>query len=68
MSDIKMKEVRIVDEDHVWIDGEQFISLRRLNKIRYDTNEELANYEKEIKRLTDQNNAYKILLGNQLNA
>ena len=68
MSDIKMKEVRIVDEDHVWIDGEQFISLRRLNKLRCDTNAELENYEKEIKRLTDQNNAYKILLGNQLNA
>ena len=68
MSDIKMKEVRIVDEDHVWIDGEQFISLQRLNKLRYDTNAELENYEKEIKRLTDQNNAYKILLGNQLNA
>lgn len=68
MSDIKMKEVRIVDEDHVWIDGEQFISLRRLNKLRYDTSAELANYEKEVKRLTDQNNAYKILLGNELNA
>lgn len=69
MSDNEQLEYVRYDEDksHCWINGSQWISLNRLYQIRKDCNEETALLSKEVKRLTAENEAYKVLLKDKLN-
>lgn len=61
-----IKEVGISDEDHIWIDGKQFISLRRFIDLRTDQLNEMDILSDEIDRLYRENEAYKNLLKEKL--
>lgn len=52
---------------HCWINGCQWVSITRVVQIRKDCNKETALLSKEVKRLTSENEAYKILLKDKLN-
>lgn len=51
--DIDGEELSFVDEGHVFIDGKQFVSLKRINDIRAEDNleAELGNYLKRMMNL-----------------
>ena len=55
------------DKLHCWINGCQWVSITRVIKIREECNKETALLSKEVKRLTSENEAYKILLKDKLN-
>lgn len=55
--------IRIIDDDHVWIGSEQYVSLRRFNEVRYDQVEEAKNYRDRIDELYEENKALRVLLG-----
>lgn len=55
------------DKLHCWISGCQWVSITRVIKIREECNKETALLSKEVKRLTSENEAYKILLKDKLN-
>lgn len=64
--EIEGHEVRVVDEDHIWIGGNQFISLNRFMTLKNDMNRELNGHIKRVKELTEENDALKVLLKNKL--
>lgn len=59
----------IFDEskDHAWINGTQYVSLSRFIDLTKRTAAELDISNREIKRLNDEVNAYKVLLKEKLN-
>lgn len=64
----KLETVRYDGEkSHCWINGDQWISLSRMFQIRADYDREMSVLAKEVKRLTAENEAYKILLKDRLN-
>lgn len=69
MSNTKRLETVDYDDNklHCWINGCQWISITRVIQIRENCNKETALLSKEVKRLTAENEAYKILLKDKLN-
>lgn len=68
-NDERLEKVSYDDDDklHCWINGCQWVSITRVVQIRKDCNKETALLSKEVKRLTSENEAYKILLKDKLN-
>lgn len=62
MSEIVKTEVEKVDEDHVWIDGKQFISLNRFLQLTRATVVEIDHLKNKVQELTDNNEALETLL------
>lgn len=60
--EIVKKEVKIVDKDHIWIDGVQYISLQRFSELKREQTKEMINLNNEIKTLYKENKAYKTIL------
>ena len=54
-------EVRYVDEDHVWINGRQFISLKRVGEMMKEKH--MTNADR-IRQMTDEELATIIFCGN----
>lgn len=63
----EMKKVKFHDDDHCWIDGKQYISLYRFSDLRADQSKEMSLLNEEVKRLTEENNAFRVLLKDMLN-
>lgn len=61
----KMK-VNVADEDHIWIDGKQFISLKRFLENRKEIADEVLKLERRNRELEEENNALKVLLKEHL--
>lgn len=61
----KMK-VNVADEDHLWIDGKQFISLKRFLENRKEIADEVLKLERRNRELEEENNALKVLLKEHL--
>lgn len=67
-NDERLEKVSYSDDKlHCWINGCQWVSITRVIKIREECNKETALLSKEVKRLTSENEAYKILLKDKLN-
>ena len=69
MSDNERLEYVRYDEDksHCWFNGDQWTSFNRMCQIRRDYDNEMSVLAKEVKRLTAENEAYKVLLKDKLN-
>lgn len=64
----KMERVEYTnDEQHLYINGKQWVSLERLTQIRNEINAEVMLLGVKVKRLTEENEAYKVLLRDKLN-
>lgn len=61
----KMK-VNVADEDHMWIDGKQFISLKRFLENRKEIADEVLKLERRNRELEEENNALRVLLKEHL--
>ena len=61
-----LERIKIADKDHVYIGGDQYVSFNRMCEIRADLNKEAQMLNKQLKELTDENNALKVLLKEQL--
>lgn len=59
-------QVESREKEHIWIDGKQYISFDRVCDIRSELNEDVRIMNKKIQELTDENNALKVLLKEQL--
>ena len=57
-----MENFRIADENHIWYNGKQYISLNRVSAIENKKIEETKLLNEEVERLTRENEAYKVLL------
>ena len=62
----KNVKVYFADEDHIWINGNQFVSLKRFAQVRKDIAIEMNLLNDKNKELSEENEALKILLKNQL--
>lgn len=62
----KKFDIKVSDENHIWINGTQYISLNRVSEIRLEMVEELKILKIEAQRLYDENEAFKVLLREQL--
>lgn len=58
----KVLKVRFADDDHVWIEGRQFISLNRFAEARKEVSDELILLNNKVKELTEKLNAVKVLI------
>ena len=58
----ELKKITYSDPDHLWVDGNQFISLKRFTEVRKDSAKELNLLQKEVKKLTEENKALRVLL------
>lgn len=67
MSKVKNMKVQIVDEDHIFVNNKQFISLKRFAEAKKDVANEVKLLADKNKELAEENEALKILLKNQLN-
>ena len=63
MSEKVTAEVEYIDDDHVFVNGSQFISLRRFNQMKREMNIETTLLNDKNNELIEQNKAYRILLG-----
>ena len=61
-----LRRIKISDKDHVYIGGDQYVSFNRMCEIRADLNKEAQMLNRQLKELTDENNALKVLLKEQL--
>ena len=55
------------DKEHLWIGSNQWVSLERFMRVKSDINTEMIMLSREVKRLTEENEAYKVLLRDKLN-
>lgn len=62
MSEDKLVSARIADEHHIWIKGRQFVSLERFIELTSKTNDEMKKLADEVKKLTIENDALRVLL------
>ena len=60
------KTVRICDNDHVFIDGKQYISLTRFTELTQKNSLELDMLQREVEVLSVENKALRVLLKKQL--
>lgn len=58
--------VKYADKEHVWIGGEQFVSLNRFHELRSSTSLEMRHLMDEVAELTKENEALKVLLKKSL--
>lgn len=61
-----MEVIKIIDEEHIYYKGKQFISLNRFTELKNDQNKEMSILNDTIKTLVEENNAYKVLLKREL--
>ena len=66
MREVKNMKVEIVDEDHIFVNNKQFISLKRFADAKKDVANEVKLLNDKNKVLAEENEALKILLKNQL--
>lgn len=66
MSEVKNMKVEVKDEDHVFFNNKQFVSLKRFADAKKDMAEEVKLLTNKNKELAEENEALKILLKNQL--
>lgn len=62
MATKKTVTVEIVDEDHVWVDGKQFISLNRFYENKKEVADEMLLLNNKVKELTEKVEALKVLV------
>ena len=67
MREVKDMKVETIDEDHIFIGGKQFISLKRFTDVKIGALDEMKLLNNKNKELAEQNEALKVLLNNQLN-
>lgn len=68
MSEVKNMKVQVVDDDHIWVNNRQFISLSRFLESKKEMAEETKLITDKNAELAEENEALKILLKNQLNS
>ena len=68
MTEVKNMRVEIVDEDHIWVNNKQYISLKRFGEAKKDVVTEMKLLGDKNKELAEENEALKVLLKNKLNA
>lgn len=57
-----MNEIKVVDKDHIWYEGKQYISLRRFNELKFTEHQEIEILAYKVEELTTENNSLKNLL------
>lgn len=62
MSEKRMTEINIIDDDHIYIEGRQFISLRRFLENKSELAEEYKLIVDDNTRLVEENNHLRALL------
>ena len=67
MSETKMMQVEIFNEDHIWVGGHQYVSLKRFAEARKDAAEEMQMLIDRNNELTEENESLRVLLKNRLN-
>lgn len=67
MGKIKTMKVEFMDENHVFIDNKQFISLKRLSELRIESDKKLRFIIDKNNELAEENKALKVLLKDKLN-
>lgn len=63
MSNKVIAEVEFIDDDHLFVNGSQFVSLRRFNRMKHEINVETTLLNDKNNELIEQNKAYRTLLG-----
>lgn len=58
----KTATIEIADEDHIWVDGNQFISLNRFYENRKEVADEMLLLNNKVKELTKKVEALKVLV------
>lgn len=66
MREVKNMRVEIIDDDHIYVNNKQYISLRRFGEAKEDVANEVKLLVDKNKELAEENEALKILLKNQL--
>lgn len=54
--------IEIVDENHIWVEGHQFISLNRFCENRKEVADEMLLLNNKVKELTEKVEAIKVLV------
>ena len=67
MGKIKTMKVEFMDEDHVFIDNKQFISLKRFSEAGMERDKKLMFIVDKNNELAEENKALKVLLKDKLN-
>ncbi len=58
----KIATIEITDEDHIWVDGKQFISLKRFYENKKEVADETLLLNNKVEELTKKVEALKVLL------
>lgn len=58
----KTATIEIVDEDHIWVEGNQFISLNRFYENKKEVADEMLLLNNKVKELTNKVEALKVLV------
>ena len=58
----KTTTIEIVDKDHIWVDGNQFISLNRFYENKKGVADEMLLLNNKVKELTEKVEALKVLV------
>ena len=67
MREVKNMKVEIANEDCIFVNNKQFISLKKIGDARRAIAEDMKFADEKIKELAEENEALKVLLKNQPN-
>lgn len=67
MKEVKTTDVEFVNDDHIWVDNRQYVSLKRFSDARTEMLEEVKLLNDKNKELAEENAALKVVLKNSLN-
>lgn len=59
-------EIHVNDEDHIFVDGQQFVSLKRFTESKNDMIQELNSFIARCDELSRENDAYRTLLASKI--
>jgi hypothetical protein len=66
MSETKTMQVEIFNDDHIWVGGRQYVSLKRFAEARKDAAEEMQMLIDRNDELMKENESLKVLLKERL--
>ena len=61
-----MEEINVIDNDHIYYKGQQFVSLQRFYELKNSELQEMKLLNKRIEELTEENKSFETLLKTRL--
>ena len=61
-----MEKIRVIDDNHIYYEGRQFVSLQRFYELKNSELQEMKLLNERVEELTEENKSFETLLKTRL--